>query len=75
MKEYELVIERLQPSCGGKDPKEVKMMTVSTDNPLTYVQQLEPAGDLVVETGKSGDIVISLNEGMKHITYTFSELK
>ena len=73
MKTYELVIERLQPSCGGKDPKEVKMMTVTTDNPLSYVQALEPAGNLKVETAEGGDIVISLDEGMKHITYTFTE--
>ena len=73
MKTYELVIERLQPSCGGKDPKEVKMLTVTTDNPLSYVEQMEPAGNLKVETTDSGDIVISLDEGMKHITYTFTE--
>ena len=73
MKTYELVIERLQPSCGGKSPKEVKMMTVTTDNPLVYVQGLEPAGNLQVETSDWGEIVISLNEGLKHITYTFTE--
>ena len=73
MKNYELVIERLQPSCGGKSPKEVKVLSVTTDNPLTYVQALEPAGNLLVETSDNGDIVISLNEGMKHITYTFTE--
>ena len=73
MKTYELVIERLQPSCGGKDPKEVKMLTVTTDNPLSYVQQLEPAGNLQVETSGTGEIIITLDEGMKHITYTFTE--
>ena len=73
MKTYELIIERLQPSCGGKDPKEVKMMTVETDNPLNYVQQLEPAGNLQVETNGKGEIVISLDQGLKHITYTFTE--
>ena len=73
MKTYELVIERLQPSCGGKSPKEVKMMTVTTDNPLNYVQQLEPAGNLEVETRGNGEIIIRLNEGLKHITYTFTE--
>ena len=73
MKTYELVIERLQPSCGGKSPKDVKMMTVTTDNPLNYVQQLEPAGNLEVTTSGTGEIVISLNEGLKHITYTFTE--
>ena len=73
MKNYELVIERLQPSCGGKDPKEVKVLSVSTENPLVYVQGLEPDGDLTVETAGNGDIVISLDKGLKHITYTFTE--
>ena len=73
MKTYELVIERLQPSCGGKDPKEVKVLTVTTDNPLSYVEQMEPAGNLQVETRENGEIVISLDEGMKHITYSFTE--
>ena len=73
MKTYELVIERLQPSCGGKDPKEVKVLTVTTDNPLSYVEQMEPAGNLQVETKENGEIVITLDEGMKHITYSFTE--
>ena len=73
MKNYELVIERLQPSCGGKDPKEVQVLSVSTENPLVYVQGLEPDGDLTVETAGNGDIVISLDKGLKHITYTFTE--
>ena len=73
MKTYELVIERLQPSCGGKDPKEVKVLTVTTDNPLSYVEQMEPAGNLQVETRDNGEIVITLDEGMKHITYSFTE--
>lgn len=73
MKTYELVIERLQPSCGGKDPKEVKVLTVTTDNPLSYVEQMEPAGNLQVETRDNGEIIITLDEGMKHITYSFTE--
>ena len=73
MKTYELVIERLQPSCGGKSPKEVKVLTVTTESPLNYVQQLEPAGNLEVTTSNDGEIVIALNEGLKHITYTFTE--
>lgn len=74
MKTYELVIERQQPSCGGKDPKEVKVLEVTTDNPLLYVQNLEPAGNLVVEARDNGETVISLDQGMKHITYTFTEV-
>lgn len=73
MKTYELIVERLQPVCGGKSPKEVKMSTVSVEDPMEYVRSQEPAGELHMETRENGEIVISLNEGMKHITYTFTE--
>ena len=73
MKNYELIIERLQPSCGGKDPKEVKMMNVSTDDPVAYVQSIEKDGELEVTTKEDGEIVVSLDLGAKHITYSFTE--
>lgn len=73
MKTYELIIERLQPSCGGKSPKDVKMTTVSTEDPMAYVRGLEPDGELQLETRDNGEIVISLDQGLKHITYTFTE--
>ena len=73
MKKYELVIERLQPSCGGKDPKEVKVLSVSTEDPVAYVRGLEPAGELETDTLENGDLVIRLDQGAKHITYTFTE--
>ena len=73
MKTYELIIEKLQPSCGGKSPKDVKMQTVSTDDPMAYVRTAEPDGELTQEIRDNGDIVISLDQGLKHITYTFTE--
>ena len=73
MKTYELIIERLRPSCGGQDPKEVKMLTVTTDDPLAYVREIEKNGELSMETNAAGEIVITLNQGLKHITYTFAE--
>ena len=73
MKTYELIIERKRPSCGGQDPKEVKMLTVSTDDPMAYVKGMEPDGEPVMETNAAGEIVITLDKGLKHITYTFAE--
>ena len=70
---YELIIERVRPSCGGQDPKEVKMLTVTTEDPLAYVRSLEPDGDLVCEVNSAGETVITLDKGLKHITYTFAE--
>ncbi len=73
MKTYELIIERKQPSCGGKDPKEVKMMTVSTDDPVEYVRQIEKTGELEVTVKEDGEVVVSLEAGMKQIRYSFTE--
>ena len=73
MKTYELIIERLRPSCGGQSPKDVKVLSVTTDDPMAYVRTLEPAGELEQEISASGELVISLNQGLKHITYTFAE--
>ena len=73
MKNYELIVEKLQPSCGGKSPKDVKMLSVATEDPMAYVREAEPDGELVQEIRENGDIVISLDQGLKHITYTFTE--
>lgn len=73
MKNYELIVERKQPTCGGKSPKDVKLTMVATDDPMAYVRGLEPEGELVMETNASGEIVISLDQGLLHKTYTFTE--
>ena len=73
MKNYEVIVERLRPSCGGQDPKEVKMLTAATDDPLAYVRTREPDGELTREVNAAGEIVITLDKGLKHITYTFTE--
>ena len=73
MKTYELIIERLRPGCGGQDPREVKILTVTTDDPMAYVRSLEPDGDLEQTVNAAGEIVISLDKGLKHITYSFAE--
>ena len=73
MKTYELIIERQRPSCGGQDPKEVRMLTVTTDDPMAYVRAQEPDGALQQETNADGELVISLDQGLKHIRYTFTE--
>ena len=73
MKNYEVIVERLQPSCGGKSPKDVKVMNVATDDPMAYVRGLEKDGELESSVNADGDLVISLELGAKHIKYTFTE--
>ena len=73
MKEYELIVERLQPSCGGKDPKEVKLLTVATDDPVAYVRQQEKEGQLEVSEGPNGEIIVHVEVAARNVTYTFTE--
>ena len=73
MKTYELIVERLRPSCGGQDPKDVQIFSVITDDPMAYVRRQEPVGELEQTQGPAGEIIISLDKGLKHIRYTFAE--
>lgn len=69
---YEVVIERQQPACGGKDPKEVKILSVETQDPEAYVREHEPVGEMEKTVKENGDIEIHLEQGLKNITYTFT---
>ena len=73
MKEYELIIERNQPTCGGKSPKDVRMMTVTTDDPAAYVRSQEPAGEIEASTNDAGELIFDLDSGAKRIRYIFTE--
>lgn len=39
---YELIIEQRQPTCGGRAPTKCEIRAVTTDDPIAYVQALEP---------------------------------
>ena len=54
MKTYELIIEQRQPPCGGKSPVDVKISTVTTDDPLAYVKNIEKDGEPRMETTDQG---------------------
>ena len=73
MKDYELIIERRQPSCGGKDPRDVKMMNVSTDDPAEYVRNAEKTRDVTVTEKPDGEIVVEVSLGARQVRYSFTE--
>lgn len=72
MASYELVIEERQPTCGGKSPTKSKIMTVTTDDPVAYVRELEP-GELEVSTTEDGTLVIQADHNGMWIKYEFTE--
>ena len=73
MKNYEVILERSQPTCGGKAPKEVKVMTVSVEDPIQYVKDLEKTEQVDVTVKPDGEIVVNVELGAKRIKYSFSE--
>ena len=72
MKTYELVIERKQPTCGGRAPTKSEIQTVTTEDPVAYVKELEPNGKLEVETTANG-VTVTLRHNDEWIRYEFTE--
>ena len=72
MKTYELVIEQKQPTCGGRAPTKSEIQTVTTDDPVAYVRELEPNGKLEVETTASG-VAVTIDRNGLWIRYEFTE--
>lgn len=72
MKTYELLIEQKQPTCGGRAPTKCEIRTVTTDDPVAYVQALEPSCQLEVEQTAEG-FLISTERGGLWIKYEFTE--
>ena len=73
MKTYELVIEERQPTCGHKSPTRSTIKTVTTDDPVAYVQGLEPDSALDVYTTDDGTLVVQADHNGLWIKYEFTE--
>lgn len=73
MKNYELIIEQRQPTCGGRAPTKSEIRYVTTDDPVAYVQELEPACELEVTHNDDGSIVIKLDHNGLWVKYEFTE--
>lgn len=72
MKTYELLIEQKQPTCGGRAPTKCEIRTVATDDPVAYVQALEPSCQLEVEQTAEG-VTVKTERGGLWIKYEFTE--
>ncbi len=73
MKSYELIIQRPQPSCGGKSPYKSEILSVTTDDPVAYVRKLEPESKLEVDEPENGIFLIRAENNGKWVKYEFSE--
>lgn len=72
MARYELIIERKQPTCGGRAPTSSEVRMVETADPMVYVQEQEP--NLALEkTEENGVITISGVRNGLWFKYEFTE--
>lgn len=73
MARYELIIERKQPTCGGRAPTSSEVRMVEVNDPKAYVQEQEPGLELeVVE--ENGVITISGVKNGLWFKYEFTEV-
>ena len=74
---YELIITRTQPPCGGKSPQTHEIRSVSTEDVAAYVRRCEPelpaSVALVPHDDGKGTISIEFDSGKSHVTYEFTE--
>lgn len=77
MKSYELIIERRQPPCGGKQEKLYDFRNVETDDPVAYVREHEPElpadAPLEVDRSQSGVVSVCFTSGIQPVMYEFTE--
>ncbi len=78
MKNYELMIERQQPPCGGKQTKLYDFQNVETDDPVAYVKAHEQdlSNDLKMEIDRSTDgvVCVQFTRGIQPVKYEFTEI-
>lgn len=72
MARYELIIERKQPTCGGRAPTSSEVRIVETADPMAYVREQEP-GIKLEGTCENGVIVISGVKNGLWFKYEFTE--
>ena len=72
MARYELIIERRQPTCGGRAPTTSEVRMIETDDPMSYVQSQEP-GLALEGTVENGAVVISGTKNGHWFKYEFTE--
>ena len=72
MARYELIIERKQPTCGGRAPVASEVRIVETDDPKAYVEAREPGLPLELSEENGVITVSGIKNGM-WFKYEFTE--
>ena len=72
MARYELIIERKQPTCGGRAPTSSEVRMVETGDPMDYVRGQEPGLELE-KIEENGVITISGVKNGLWFKYEFTE--
>ncbi|MDD3340086.1 MAG: hypothetical protein PHS82_14665 [Lachnospiraceae bacterium] len=74
MKEYELIVEKTQPSCGGKSPRTYDFYEIETDDVVAYAKKREGKEVQEVFTTVDGVQVVEFVSGASTIQYQFTAI-
>ncbi len=73
MKEYEVLIESINP-CGGAANANKEFLEIETDDPAAYVREHSPYPVRCCGHNKDGNLVIATGDNQGYqINYTFFE--
>ena len=73
MKEYEVIIEHMNP-CGGSKHATREMLEIEAESPLSYVEENKRFPIDRVETLDNGDVkIVTKNDAGYIDCYTFTE--
>ncbi len=74
MKTYEVIIQKGQPSCGGKAPTTSEIREIETDDVVAYVRSVEKDAEFTVEQKDARTTVVSYYTGDGfHTTWEVTE--
>lgn len=72
MARYEVIVERKQPTCGGRAPTTSEVRMVETEDPMSYVKAQEP-GLMLEGSVENGVVTISGVKNGLWFKYEFTE--
>jgi len=71
MKHYELIIEKRQPTCGGRTPTASEVLEVETDDIVAFVLNREPGVSVEVAQADEKTTIVSFVRNGLWVKYEF----
>lgn len=77
MAEYEVIITRTQPPCGGKDARVYEFVVAELEDFAAFIKAREPdlpgGTKFEMAVNAEGAVTVSFERGAQTVTYEFDE--